>query len=31
VIYILVGISAVALLPTLFRWLTTSDSETVRA
>jgi uncharacterized membrane protein YuzA (DUF378 family) len=31
VIYSLVGISAVALLPTLFRWLTTSDSETVRA
>lgn len=31
VIYILVGISAVALLPTLFRWLTTTDSATVRA
>jgi uncharacterized membrane protein YuzA (DUF378 family) len=32
VIYILVGISAVALLPTLFRWVTsTSDSSAVRA
>ena len=32
VIYILVGISAVALLPTLFRWVTTtSDSTAVRA
>ncbi|HEX7346640.1 MAG TPA: DUF378 domain-containing protein [Candidatus Limnocylindrales bacterium] len=32
VIYILVGISAVALLPTLFRWVTsTSDSAAVRA
>lgn len=31
VIYILVGISAVALLPTLFRWATTTDSTAVRA
>lgn len=31
VIYILVGISAVALLPTLFRWLTTSNPTAVRA
>ena len=31
VIYILVGISAVALLPTLFRWATTTDSTAARA
>ena len=31
VIYILVGISAVALLPTLFRWATSADSTAARA
>lgn len=31
IIYILVGVGAIALVPTLFRWLTADSAETSRA